>query len=88
MFNYLTNQNSHAIKLIGHTDPSCSTAHNMMLSENGALALKQSLDIRGYTGAIQTIGRGESEPFQMANQCSYCQEEQHQLHRLLELVRE
>lgn len=52
------------VQVIGHTDSTGDAAHNQRLSERRALAVAEVLQGGGVAPArIQTIGRGEDEPF-------------------------
>ena len=89
LLDYLRTSNLTKIKLIGHTDPVGSDDFNQGLSERRAEALRDYLLQNGYTGTIETEGRGESDPFKPADPARFENdvEAKNQLDRRVELVR-
>lgn len=75
------------IQVIGHTDPVGSDAYNMALSLKRASAIKRALQSAGYTGAIEVLGMGESQPFRFDDPSLYSQDVRNQAHRRVEFVR-
>ena len=61
--------NVERIRLVGHTDRLGSDAYNQKLSEQRAWTVKQYLQQRGITAAIQAEGRGEAEPTGTTTSC-------------------
>ncbi|MBK8185697.1 MAG: hypothetical protein IPK63_23495 [Candidatus Competibacteraceae bacterium] len=53
-----------------------------------AEAVKRFLLAKGYTGAIQTEGRGEREPLALDDPGQYTEDQRNQLHRRVELKRQ
>jgi len=88
LLDYLNRQGVTAITLIGHTDPVGSVAYNERLSLRRAQAVAEYLRTHGFSGQINTQGRGPHEPFVVDDPGRYTQEQQHQLHRRVELRRD
>ncbi len=84
----LSRQHLQQIRLIGHTDPRGEEADNLELSRRRAEAVKRFLLAKGYTGAIQTEGRGEREPLALDDPGQYTEDQRNQLHRRVELKRQ
>jgi outer membrane protein OmpA-like peptidoglycan-associated protein len=61
--------NVDSIRLVGHADRLGGDAYNQKLSEQRAWTVKQYLQQRGITAAIQTEGRGEAEPTGTTTSC-------------------
>lgn len=57
------------IRLVGHTDRLGSNTYNQKLSEQRAWTVKQYLQQRGVTAAIQAEGKGETLPSGHTTQC-------------------
>ncbi|MCF3641119.1 OmpA family protein [Rhizobium sp. TRM95111] len=73
------------ITLIGHTDPVGSSEANLRLSLARAETLAAYLSENGFVGHIETVGRGEDEPFQPDDASAYDEETLFQLHRRVEV---
>jgi outer membrane protein OmpA-like peptidoglycan-associated protein len=76
-----------SITLEGHTDPQGSDQYNMNLSQGRAEALRTYLVQRGFTGTVNVIGRGETEPPQIDAALNLDQEQIFELARRVELIR-
>ncbi len=87
MLDYLKQQGSPNITLIGHTDERGAKGYNLNLSARRADAVKDWLMNGGYEGRISTKGLGESKSFISDDPGSYTQAERWQLDRRVELVR-
>ena len=87
MLDYLKQQGSPNITLIGHTDERGADSYNIKLSANRADAVKVWLMKGGYKGRINTKGLGENKSFISDDPGSYTQAERWQLDRRVELVR-
>ena len=74
-----------AITLIGHTDPIGSAEANYKLSLARADTLAAYLQTAGYPGRIETVGKGEDEPFQPDDATAYDTDTLNQLHRRVEV---
>lgn len=83
----LEKQGSPDIQVIGHTDPIGSDAYNMELSLKRANAVRNALLASGYTGSIEVLGMGESQPFRFDDPSLYSQDVRNQAHRRVEFVR-
>ncbi len=82
---YLNKKRSTKITVIGHTDPKGSESYNCQLSRGRAIALKDYLINAGIqANIIDTIGKGEKEPFDIYDPSTYSQDEINQLHRRVE----
>lgn len=82
---YLINTYPAKITLIGHTDPRGSDSYNCRLSRGRAIALKDYLVNAGVqANIIDTIGKGEREPYKVYDASEYTEDEIHQLHRRVE----
>lgn len=87
LLDFLSRQGQPNITLIGHTDKRGEDAYNLILSQRRAKAVKHFLLAQHYAGAIQTEGRGESEPMELDDSHNYEQEEVCRLNRRVELRR-
>ena len=88
LLDYLNRQGATAITLVGHTDPVGSVTYNEHLSLRRAQAVAEYLRAHGFSGTIHIEGRGPHEPFSVDDLGRYTLEQQHQLHRRVELRRE
>jgi len=84
----LEKQGSPSIRVIGHTDPVGSEAYNRDLSLKRAEAVRTALVGRNYSGAIDTAGMGESQPFRFDDPSLYSKEVRNQAHRRVEFQRQ
>ena len=82
----LERQGSPDITIVGHTDPVGSAEYNMDLSIRRAAAVKRELLAMNYQGSIETIGRGEEQPFKFDDPELYSEEYRHQAYRRVELI--
>ena len=82
----LEKQGSPDIQVVGHTDPVGSDAYNMQLSMKRAEAVRSALLAAGYSGSIEVLGMGESQPFQFDNPSLYTEDVRNQAHRRVEFV--
>jgi len=64
---YLNQQNLTQLTLIGHTDSKGGDAINHQISKQRAVTVKKYLQQLGVTANIMIIGKGETEPLQLAN---------------------
>ena len=80
-------QSPATITLVGHTDSRGARDYNMALSLNRANAVAAHLRRGGYTGTIQTIGLGPTEPMVLDDPTRYAAEQIHQINRRVELRR-
>ncbi len=87
MVEYLKAQGAGGITVIGHTDPRGSEGYNLALSESRARALASYLKENGYPGTVNTIGKGESEPFIPDDPGRYSDEQRWQMDRRVDLQR-
>jgi outer membrane protein OmpA-like peptidoglycan-associated protein len=87
MSHYLKQQGVSEIRLVGHTDPRGSRAFNQRLSEERAKAVAEYLKSHGFSGEIETAGRGEDEPYKDDGSLVLTEEERYQLDRRVELER-
>jgi len=87
LFLTLQSEGMPAITLVGHTDPRGGEAYNQELSERRVAAVRAYLLSRGYTGAIATEAKGETQPFQPDDPKKYTQEQRWQMDRRVELQR-
>lgn len=85
---YLAQQDPARITIVGHTDERGSADYNRDLSVRRAQAVADFLRRGGFTGGIQALGRGESEPIALDDPSRYTPEEIWQLNRRVELVRD
>lgn len=83
----LRTQSPSAITLIGHTDSRGSRDYNMSLSQRRADAVAAYLRRNGFTGTIDTGGRGPAEPMVLDDPSRYTSEQIHQINRRVELRR-
>lgn len=82
---YLNKKRPTKITVIGHTDPKGTENYNCQLSRGRAMALKDYLVNAGInSGIIDTIGKGETEPFEIYDPSVYSQDEIDQIHRRVE----
>jgi outer membrane protein OmpA-like peptidoglycan-associated protein len=82
---YLNKKRPTKITVIGHTDPKGTENYNCQLSRGRAMALKDYLVNAGIqSGIIETIGKGEKEPFDIYDASVYSQDEIDQIHRRVE----
>jgi outer membrane protein OmpA-like peptidoglycan-associated protein len=82
---YLNKKRPTKITVIGHTDPKGAENYNCQLSRGRAMALKDYLVNAGIqNGIIETIGKGETEPFDIYDASIYSQDEIDQIHRRVE----
>lgn len=81
---YLGSQSSKGVRLIGHTDPRGSDAYNMRLSAGRAEAVKAYLEAKGYTGVVEIVPKGRSEPFAADDPGKYSEEELFAMSRRVE----
>ncbi|CAK0758364.1 OmpA-like domain-containing protein [Azospirillaceae bacterium] len=75
------------ITLVGHTDPIGSDEYNIDLSIRRAAAVKNWLLAKGYSGNIQTEGRGKREPPVVDDPSQYDVQQLYRLYRRVELQR-
>jgi OmpA-OmpF porin, OOP family len=76
------------IKLVGHTDPKGSMDINLRLSFERARVLQKFLQDRGYNGRIEVDGKGPTEPIEIEDREAYSEQQQHQILRRVDLVRQ
>lgn len=76
-----------SVTVVGHADARGDAAYNRELSQRRAERIAGLLRERGYTGGVQTVGKGESEPFPVDDPRRYTQAERYQMDRRVELVR-
>jgi len=81
LFKCLQSVGAKGVTLIGHTDPVGSDEANQILSERRAEKLASFLMDQGFMGEIETLGKGESEPFNVDDPTAYDTETLHQMHR-------
>jgi outer membrane protein OmpA-like peptidoglycan-associated protein len=82
---HLINTYPAKITLIGHTDPRGLDSYNCRLSRGHAIALKDYLINAGIqSGIIETIGKGETEPYKVYDVSQYTEDEINQIHRRVE----
>lgn len=81
----LTLQSPEAITLIGHTDPVGSREANQALSEKRAEAVAAFLHDNGFAGTIETVGKGEDEPFDVDDPEAYDEDTLFQIFRRVEV---
>lgn len=71
--------------LIGHTDPRGGDCYNIDLARRRAAAVETYLTDHGYQGAVTTVTRGERDPYPIDDPGAYTLDQQHQIHRRVEL---
>jgi len=81
---YLTAGGYDHVVLIGHTDPKGPANYNLDLSLRRAAALRDYLVASHFTGHIEIVGRGESEPFQPDDPSRYSEDELDAMSRRVE----
>ncbi len=84
MYAYLEQSAPGHVVIIGHTDPRGSDAYNMGLSQHRAEAVKEYLVTLGYTGTIEVLGKGRSEPFAPDDVSKYSEDELYAFDRRVE----
>ncbi len=87
LLEFLTKQDTQKIALIGHTDPVGDPDYNLQLSVRRAATVAEFLRQRGYRGEVESVGLGQTEPYQPADPEGLTQEELYQMHRRVELKR-
>ncbi len=81
---YLETGGHDHVVLIGHTDPKGSAQYNLDLSLRRAAAVRDYLIASHYTGHVDVVGRGESEPFQPDDASRYGEDELDAMSRRVE----
>lgn len=84
MYAFLTENAHRELTLIGHTDEQGQAAYNKALSLRRADSVKSYLYQLGYTGPVQIIGRGESQPFRPDDPAKYSLEQRYAFDRRVE----
>ena len=72
-------------RLIGHADRTGAPAFNLTLSQQRAERLRDYLQEKGVSGAIEAEGHGDREPFKPADPGEYDEETLHRLSRRVEV---
>ena len=80
-------QGSPDITVVGHTDAGVGATARQRLSENRAAAVKRFLLEAGYSGSIDTAGRGASEPYAPDDPSGYTERQRHRMDLRVELRR-
>ncbi len=84
IYAYLRDSYPDWVAIVGHTDPVGSDAYNDELSLARATTVANALRAVGYGGVIETIGRGEREPFVPDDASKYTEDQLHAFHRRVE----
>lgn len=71
LFACLKHSGAKEVEVVGHTDDVGERDFNQALSERRAEAVAAYLSERGYAGQVTTSGRGEDEPFEVADESFY-----------------
>lgn len=71
IYAYLSQQPAGYVRIIGHTDPRGADSYNLDLSRRRAGSVASYLQVLGYRGRIEVIGKGEAEPFQPDDAAKY-----------------
>jgi len=87
LFFMLRAQMPEKVTLVGHTDAVGSETANQTLSVARAAAVAAYLKQQGYSGQVEVVGKGESEPFQPDDPAKYSVAEKDQMCRRVELLR-
>lgn len=83
---YLTLKRYANVSLTGHADERGSEQLNMDLSRERLEAVATYLKNHGYSGDLELIPKGESEPYEGVDRSEYPREELYQLDRRVELL--
>ena len=86
LLEYLKLKHFKTVTLTGHADERGTAEFNMELSKQRLDTVAQYLKENGYTGKLDLIPKGETEPFMGVNRADYDQEALWQLDRRVELV--
>ncbi|MHA1158514.1 MAG: OmpA family protein [Alphaproteobacteria bacterium] len=84
MLAYLAVSHPDFVRITGHTDPVGSEPFNEKLSRDRAITVADALRGAGYGGVIETVGRGEIEPFLPDDASKYTTEQLHAFDRRVE----
>ena len=87
MADYLAAQQSARVTIAGHTDLRGEEAYNLELSRRRAEAVAHILREHGFSGQVEVVAKGESEPFPVDEPSSYSREQRWQMDRRVELIR-
>ncbi|MCH9809072.1 MAG: OmpA family protein [Alphaproteobacteria bacterium] len=85
LLEYLLVSKRERIMLSGHADERGSAELNMKLSRDRLNAVQERLRAGGYTGQIELLAKGESEPFTGVDRTALSAQELYQLDRRVEL---
>jgi outer membrane protein OmpA-like peptidoglycan-associated protein len=85
LLEYLKLKSFQSVKLTGHADERGSPQLNMGLSRDRLEAVARYLKTGGFTGALDLVPKGESEPFSGVDRTRYSSEDLYQLDRRVEL---
>lgn len=86
LLEYLRLKNFGRVALTGHADERGTVELNMNLSRQRLETVARYLKDGGFTGALELIPKGESEPFTGVVRGEYEQEDLYQLDRRVELI--
>jgi outer membrane protein OmpA-like peptidoglycan-associated protein len=84
IYAYLEQSAPAHVVIIGHTDPVGSDGYNVGLSQHRAEAVKDYLLSLGYSGTIDVVGKGKSEPFAPDDATKYNNDELYAFDRRVE----
>lgn len=84
ILDYLKSEDARGVRLIGHTDPKGSDAYNMRLSEARAGAVRDYLAEKGFSGVVEVVPKGKSEPFPADDPGKYTEDELFSMYRRVE----
>ena len=87
MAQFLIQQAPERITISAHTDKRGEEAYNLALSRRRGEAVRNFLRERGFTGEIEMIPKGESEPFELRDPQNHTKEEHQRMNRRVELIR-
>jgi outer membrane protein OmpA-like peptidoglycan-associated protein len=80
----LKEQHPSRITLVGHTDSRGATEYNGTLSRERAEAVARFLHDNGVTAAVETLGKGASEPLKIQDTSGLTQDDLYALNRRVE----
>ena len=86
LLEYLKLKHFKKVSLTGHADERGTPEFNMELSRQRLDTIAKYLRENGYTGELELIPKGETEPFMGVVRSEYSQEDLWQLDRRVELV--